>query len=178
VTIWVSRSTESPSPSPSSEVARLSQSRQVGVHAVGEHRHEVEPPDHVAGQFRERRCGRDLPRRPHGDGAEGHGPLRHLVVEGGEGDGELLEERVEGREERALHVPVGDLDLGVQVEAVGEPGVQRGGDVAARVVGKAAGGRVHGVSSFSTGRMLPIEVAVQDIGSMHPIGARYRWDAP
>jgi hypothetical protein len=51
----------------------------------------------------------------------------------GQADRKGLEQRVQGRELRPLDVPVGDLDLAVQIEAVGEPRVQRVGNLLAGI---------------------------------------------
>ena len=74
-----------------------------------------------------------------GLGPQGDGALGDRVVVVGEADGEGLEQRVKGREVRALDVPVGDLDLAVQVEAVGEARVERDGDLLAGGLGRGSG---------------------------------------
>jgi hypothetical protein len=51
-----------------------------------------------------------------------------------------------GGELRALDVPVRDLDLRVQVEAIGEHGAQRIAELLAGVDGKLARGVLHGLS--------------------------------
>src|SRR5207247_3702667 len=58
-------------------------------------------------------------------GAQGDRALRDRVVVVGQAHREGLEQRMQGREVRALDVPVGDLDLAVQVQAVGQPRVER-----------------------------------------------------
>ena len=63
-----------------------------------------------------------------GPGAQRHGALGDRVVVRGQADREGLEQRMQRRELRALDVPVRDLDLAVQVEAVGQALVQRRGD--------------------------------------------------
>jgi hypothetical protein len=75
--------------------------------------------------------------------AERDGALRHFVVVRGQAHGEGFEQRVQGRKLRALDVPVRDLDLTVQVESVAEAGVERLGELPARLLGQSAGALVH-----------------------------------
>ena len=55
---------------------------------------------------------------------------------------------VERRELRALDVPVSDLELTVQVQAIGQTLVERGGDGGARLLGEGAGAAVHAFVPF------------------------------
>jgi len=73
--------------------------------------------------------------------AERHRAFRDLVVEAGKGHGEGLVERMEGGEVGPLDVPVGHLDLRVEVEPVGEGGVERLGHPDPGLLGESAGVR-------------------------------------
>src|SRR5262249_24930153 len=76
-----------------------------------------------------------------GDGAFGDG-----VVVQREAHGEGLEEGMQRRELRPLDVPMRDLDLPVQIEAVGQARVEDLDELLTGCVGQLAGARGHVVS--------------------------------
>jgi hypothetical protein len=103
--------------------------------------------------FVQARGPRDLARRAGGQSAERHEALGEFVVARGGLASERLEELVQVGEVEALDVPVRQLELRVQIDAVGEARRERGQEPRARVDRQRADGReqcdlcgTHGVS--------------------------------
>jgi hypothetical protein len=90
----------------------------------------------------------DVPDRPKRLRAQRHGALGDAVIVVGQADRKRFEQRVKRRELRALDVPVRDLDLAVQVEAVRQARVERVGDIGAGGFRQVTWAGVHGVLRF------------------------------
>jgi hypothetical protein len=75
-----------------------------------------------------------MPRRSDSLGSERDSALRDRVVVQRQANRESLEQGVERRELRSFDVSVGNLALAVEIEAVGEAGFQRLGDLHARLL--------------------------------------------
>src|SRR6266571_1916702 len=126
------------------QVAGLAQALQVGLDAVGQ---EPDVFQVAAGLRLVFRQARGLGRVADGAvdvGAQGDRPLRDLVVVVGQAHREGLEQRMQRREVRALDVPVGDLDLAVQVQAVRQPRVERLREALPRVFLEGTRTAIHG----------------------------------